>query len=73
MADKRRHERIAWLRAHRECWEPYRKDSRTIRTIHGMMQVAGLYSFNTPWTQSYWELKRQMQKANELCETSPPV
>jgi len=56
--DKRNPERLAWLRKNREVWEGRRLDGRTVKAIHGMMQVAGLYKFTTCWYFSEMNIRK---------------
>lgn len=56
MADRRNPERVAWLKKNRAVWQGYRLTDRTVESIHGMMQVAGLYAFTTHWYDSAWRI-----------------
>ena len=58
--DKRNPERFEWLRKNRRVWEGQRLDGRTVKAIHGMMQVAGLYAFTTSWYFSEGNIRKMI-------------
>ena len=60
--DKRNPERLQWLKKNRAVWEGYRLDDGTVKAIHGMMQVAGLYAFTTVWYYSQDNIRKMIRK-----------
>ena len=63
--DKRTPERLVWLKNNPSVWAGYPLNNRTVMTVHGMMQVAGLYSFTTHWFDSINTIKKLICRCRE--------
>ena len=53
---------MQWLLENRIVWQGYRLNDRTVQSIHGMMQVAGLYKFTTQWYCSQDNVRKMICK-----------